>query len=202
VRTASPAEPLIVAADSGLVAAEAAGIRPDWIVGDMDSLDDTGRLVKYPADRVLRYAVDKDYTDTELALSLLWERGAEETWLVGGGGGRLDHLFAIRSLFERERCPDVWVTESAITYCIIEGNERRCSLPPGSLVSLFPLGAGPWQARSSGLKWALDGLAWDRGFFGVSNVAEHGDIAVSAGSGRFLMVIPGPVIPEPVDTLF
>jgi thiamine pyrophosphokinase len=193
----SLAEPLIVAADSGLVAAEAAGIRPDWIVGDMDSLDDTRRLEKYPADRILRYKVDKDYTDTELALALLWEHGAEETWLLGGGGGRLDHLLAIRALFERERCPDVWVTENATTYYRLEGTERRCSLPQGSLVSLFPLGAGAWRARSSGLKWPLDGLTWDRGFFGVSNVAERGDFAVSAESGRFLMVIP-----NPVDTLF
>ncbi|MDR3192027.1 MAG: thiamine diphosphokinase, partial [Treponema sp.] len=93
---------LSVAADSGLMAAEGAGFRPDWIVGDMDSLDDPARLEKYPPERVLRYPGDKDFLDTELALSLLWEKGCTETWLLGGGGGRMDHLLGIRSLFERE----------------------------------------------------------------------------------------------------
>ncbi|MDR3303279.1 MAG: thiamine diphosphokinase [Treponema sp.] len=190
VSAAASAGTLVVAADAGLVAAEAAGVRPDWIVGDMDSLDDTGRLARYPADRVLRYAPDKDYTDTELALALLWEHGATETWLIGGGGGRLDHLFALRALFERERCPDIWITGNATMYHIMEGNERHCSLPRGSLVSLFPLGAGPWHAMSRGLKWPLDALVWDRGFFGVSNVVENEHFAVSAEAGRFLLLLP------------
>jgi thiamine pyrophosphokinase len=180
---------LIVAADSGLIAAEAAGITPDWVVGDMDSLDDPARLARYPPERVIRYPTDKDYTDTELALALLWEHGAEETWLIGGGGGRLDHLFTIRARFERERCPDRWITGTADSYCLREQRPLALSLSQGSLVSLFPLGAGPWSARSHGLKWPLDGLRWDRGFFGVSNIAESGEVSVYSDAGRFLALV-------------
>ncbi|MDR1400411.1 MAG: thiamine diphosphokinase [Treponema sp.] len=179
---------LVVAADSGLIAAEAAGIAPDWIVGDMDSLDTQARLARYPPERVIRYPVDKDYTDTELALALLWEQGAQEIWLIGGGGGRLDHLFAIRTLFERERCPDRWITRNADSHCLREQQQMSLSLPRGSLVSLFPLGEGPWNVRSLGLKWPLDGLRWDRGFFSLSNVAETGDISVYVDTGRFLVI--------------
>jgi thiamine pyrophosphokinase len=156
----------------------------------MDSLDDPGRLDKYPPERVLRYAVDKDYTDTELALRLLWEKGARETWLIGGGGGRTDHLFALRSLFEREQCPDRWLTGAEDIRCLFMHQELRCTLPPDSLVSIFPLGPGPWNVESQGLKWPLNGLTWDRGFFGISNISLTGAFSVYAHAGRFLVILP------------
>jgi thiamine pyrophosphokinase len=182
---------LIAAADSGLIAAEAAGIRPDWIVGDMDSLDDPGRLGKYSTERVLRYPPDKDYTDTELAFSFLVEKGCDEIWLIGGGGGRADHFFALRSLFEREPCPRGWITAGETIQRLAAPEELADSLSPGGVVSVFPLGPGPWEARSRGLKWPLEGLPWDRGFFGLSNEAEAGDFSIRAAAGKFMIIIRG-----------
>ncbi|GHT77523.1 hypothetical protein FACS1894130_02110 [Spirochaetia bacterium] len=184
--------PLIVAADSGLMAAEKAGITVDWVIGDMDSLDDTRRLDKYPPERVLSYGHDKDYTDTELALTLLWEQGCGEVTLAGGGGGRTDHLLAIRALFERERTPDRWVTAREDIRCLREGgvfaaDGGRGATPMG--ISVFPLGIGPWKAESRFLKWPLDALAWDRGFFGISNVAPQGNFEIRAIRGRFLVMV-------------
>jgi thiamine pyrophosphokinase len=181
---------LVLAADSGLTAAEDAGLRPDWIVGDMDSLDDPGRLTKYPPERVRLFRADKDYTDTELALNCLWEQGCGETWILGGGGGRIDHLFAVRALFERERSPGRWITRAEDIRCLGPGEILVLSMAPGSIVSLFPLAAGPWEAESSGLKWPLKGLAWDRGSFGVSNTAPEGDFSVRVIQGRFMVITP------------
>jgi thiamine pyrophosphokinase len=181
---------LIVAADSGLIRAEAAGLRPDWILGDMDSLDDPGRLAAYPPDRVLTYPRDKDYTDTELGFSFLSKKGCDDIWIIGGGGGRIDHLFAVRSLFERETCPARWITAGEDIYCLNAPGELALSMGAGELVSVFPLGGGPWKARSAGLKWPLDGLSWTRGFFGLSNEAETGDFSVRAEAGRFMVIVP------------
>ncbi|MDR2136114.1 MAG: thiamine diphosphokinase [Treponema sp.] len=183
---------LIAAADSGLEAAEAAGLRPDWVLGDMDSLGDLSRLDAYPPGRVLRYRAEKDCSDTELALRLLWEKGCGEVWLIGGGGGRLDHLLAIRALFERDPRPSRWITAAEDVRHAASPSRTRWSGPPGSLVSVFPLGAGPWEAESAGLKWQLAGLPWDRGFFGLSNVAENGRFSLRARRGRFLVVLPLP----------
>ncbi|GHU82377.1 hypothetical protein FACS189468_6510 [Spirochaetia bacterium] len=185
---------LMAAADSGLMAAEAAGLRPDWIVGDMDSLDDPRRLEAYPPGRVLRYQRDKDYTDTELALRLLWEQGCTETWLIGGGGGRTDHLFALRSLFEREPCPVRWITAAEDIFCLREGAVLDVSLtregprPPPCFISVFPLGSGPWEAQSRGLRWPLSGLRWDRGFFGISNEAAGESLSIRSVRGKFLVL--------------
>jgi thiamine pyrophosphokinase len=156
----------------------------------MDSLDDPRSLEKYPDQRVFRYPADKDYTDTELALTFLWEQGCDEIWLIGGGGGRIDHLFALRSLFDRKRTPDRWFTDGADIYCLKEKSKLTIIHPPASIVSLFPVGEGPWKAGSHGLKWSLDGLNWNRGFFGVSNVALKGTFSVFSEEGRFLVILP------------
>lgn len=181
---------LLVAADSGLILAEQAGLRPDWIVGDMDSLDELLRLEAYSPDRIRRYPPDKDFTDTELALQLLWEKGCDETWLIGGGGGRLDHLFALRCLFEREPRPRRWFTAGEDIHCLNEQEHLSQSLYPGALLSLFPLGEGPWELQSQGLKWPLEGLPWDRGFFGLSNVLLDAAFSLFAEQGRFLVILP------------
>jgi thiamine pyrophosphokinase len=184
---------LVVAADSGLMSAEDAGVAVHLVVGDMDSLDDPRRLDKYPPDRVFRHPRDKDDTDTELAFRLLRDRGCGEVWLIGGGGGRLDHLLAIRALFERSRKPDRWVTAREDAFSLGEG---AVFSPPEDLrqgmgrdgISVFPLGTGPWQAESRGLKWPLKGLPWNRGFFGVSNLAPEGDFEIHALRGQFLVI--------------
>jgi len=180
---------LIVAADSGLAACEEAGIAPDWIVGDMDSLGDLRRLEKYPTDRVLRHRSDKDFSDTELALSLLWEKGCGEVWLAGGGGGRTDHLLAIRALFERERAPDRWFTAGEEIRRLKEGQTLSMDAPGGGMVSIFPLGRGPWQAESSGLRWPLNGVAWESGCFSLSNVAEKSPFEIKSKKGDFLLIM-------------
>jgi thiamine pyrophosphokinase len=187
-KLAKPAD-MIAAADSGLAACEEAGITPDWIVGDMDSLDDLKRLEKYPTERVIRHRSDKDFSDTELALSLLWEKGCGEVWLSGGGGGRTDHLLAIRSLFERQQAPDRWFTAGEEIFRLKEGQTRCVDAPIGGVVSVFALGAGPWQAESKGLKWPLNGVAWESGGFSLSNVAQEAPFEIRAKKGNFLVIV-------------
>ena len=187
---------LLAAADSGLIACEGAGLRPDWVLGDMDSLDDPLRLEKYRPEKVLRYSHDKDFTDTELALNLLIENGCDEIWLAGGGNGRTDHLLAIYSLFQRQTPPDRWFTADEEIYCLRDGhtlNEHMfigaARKSPFEWVSVFPLGEGPWEAESAGLKWPLNDLPWNKGFFGISNEAKTGTFNIRSVRGRFLVIV-------------
>jgi thiamine pyrophosphokinase len=176
----------IVAADSGLERALESGIEPDVVVGDMDSLEDRGLLDHFPAERVRSYPQDKDDTDTEIALNMLYESGAEEIVLAGGGGGRLDHLIGILSLFHRNKHPDMWLTgENEVT--AIDDVLVRTGLR-GEVVSLFPVGTEPAQMRSAGLKWPLDGLTWRAGDVGISNVVVAEELRVQMLRGRLIMV--------------
>ena len=207
--------PVLVAADSGLLLAEKAGLTVDWIIGDMDSLpaEEKGsgvcsqhRLAAYPAEKILKFPEDKDFTDTELAFALLREKNCKRIWIIGGGGGRLDQLFGLRSLFERDDPPERWVTAADDIHCLEAPPLQGCKVSgffiPSELlvssahktplfpVSVFPLGTGPWEAESTGLKWSLSGLSWHRDFIAISNQAPEGNFSIRAIRGRFLTLMP------------
>jgi thiamine pyrophosphokinase len=185
----------VVAADSGLILAEAAGLKPDWIVGDMDSLGDENRLSCYPKENIIFYPAEKDFTDTEIAFDLLIEKGCDNIWIIGGGGGRMDHLFGIRDLFERKRFPQRWISANEDIYCIdgkeIKHNTLKLNLKSGDLVSVFLLGGGPWKAERKGLKWPLNNVHWERGLYGLSNIVIIEEIEIIVKEGRFLIIIGG-----------
>ena len=176
---------LVVAADSGLDRLRAFSLRPDLVVGDFDSLADPSVLSEYTG-RTESHPRDKDLTDTEIAMAAARTRGADRVVLLGGGGGRLDHLVAILAMFDREDAPDVWVTDNAVLERVED--EIDIAGTPGDTVSFFPAAGGPWVMESSGLKWELNGLSWTRGDTGVSNELTGVRAHVSVRSGRLLMV--------------
>lgn len=177
---------IVVAADSGLQTALGLGVEPDLVVGDMDSLESLDLLERFPAGRKLLFPTDKDETDTEIGLRILWERGCTEVVIVGGGGGRLDHLLAIASLFERDPAPQRWLTEKEDVR-LVEG-EAEYRGWKGSTVSLFPVGGEASGLSSDGLKWPLDGLVFRRGYPGVSNLVTTQRLRVTVRHGRLLLV--------------
>ncbi len=175
-----------VAADSGLDLAQRYGVVPDLVVGDMDSLQNLALLESFDSDRIVKYSHDKDDTDTEIALQKLQERGFDRLALIGGGGGRLDHLVAILSLFDRALKPDIWVTDESYVVSVETSVEIENRV--GSGVSFFPVGAGPWRMISEGLQWPLDKTRWQRGDIGISNRITETSMKVSVKSGRLVMI--------------
>jgi thiamine pyrophosphokinase len=175
-----------VAADSGFDLARRLNIVPDLLVGDFDSLEASRELEQFPEERIRRYPRDKDETDAELGLHLLWRRGFRQVVMAGGGGGRLDHLLALVALFQRDNFPALWYTSRELIQ-VVEGTlvVDNCI---GQTVSFFPLGRGVSGMRSSGLRWPLDGLEWNPGDMGVSNVFNNDRCTISVARGRILMV--------------
>ena len=172
----------IVAADSGYDLALALGLRPDLIVGDMDSV----RARRLPEERVRRFPRDKEHTDTELGLQALEELGCDRVVIAGGGGGRLDHLLFIVALFERETVPLCWITAHEHVEAI--RGTAACHARVGQTVSFLPLSKGATIGSSEGLRWPLDGLRWRPGDGGVSNVITASPMRVTVAAGALLMI--------------
>lgn len=83
----------IIAADAGLAGCRDLGLMPTEILGDFDSLQDTG-LVETYRDKgvpVRTFPARKDNTDTDLALQYAKELGATDITVLGATGTRLDH---------------------------------------------------------------------------------------------------------------
>jgi len=177
---------VIVAADSGLEAALAAGITPAFVVGDMDSLSDCALLDQFPPERVVRFSPDKDETDTEIGMRTLRERGCGDITIAGGAGGRIDHLLAIAALFERDAPPRRWLTDRE-DIRLVEGAADFAGWE-GATVSVFPLGARASDMHSEGLHWPLDGLEFRRGYGGISNRVTAERVRISVGIGKLLVV--------------
>lgn len=178
----------VVAADSGLDVAERHGVYVDQIVGDMDSLADPSVLDGYTPDRVHRYGEAKDLTDTEIGIKALVEDGCSRIGVLGGGGGRLDHLIALLYLFHRTPRPRLWVTGDSVVGDV--DSQVRVVGHVGERVSFFPVGDEPCSMVSEGLQWELTGLEWSIGDVGVSNRITAETMTVEMRSGRLIVVAP------------
>jgi thiamine pyrophosphokinase len=76
---------ILLAADSGLDHALAAGLAPSGGIGDMDSNSDGGLQWATENATISRHPVDKNQTDTELALAFAVALIPALISLVGGG---------------------------------------------------------------------------------------------------------------------
>jgi len=177
---------LVVAADSGFDYLWENSLNYDYIVGDMDSTRYGHILTEIPEEKVLTAPAEKDETDTELGLQFLKERGIEKITMIGGGGGRLDHLLGIVALFDREIRPDEWYTRNEGVVSIDREKSFRCL--KGKTVSLFPAGVEECTMKSVGLKWPLDELVWQRGSAGISNVVIEEEVRITPITGRLLFI--------------
>jgi len=174
----------VIAADAGLRWLKALDRRADLWIGDGDSVGDRGALAAWYHETRLLDA-DKDDSDTDAAVAEALRRGADEVWLIGGGGSRMDHWLSNVRLFAARPRLTRWLTAHEEIWSLSSGGAVE---PPAGLVSVFPLGEGPWKARSAGLKWPLDGVDFSR-WHSLSNHAESG-ARVESERGRFLVLRP------------
>ncbi|AEJ61370.1 thiamine pyrophosphokinase [Spirochaeta thermophila DSM 6578] len=187
-RTEDPDRIFVVAADSGLLLCREYGLTPHLFVGDLDSLPDRSVLHAFPRTEVRIFPRDKDYTDTELAIEALRERGVHRWFLLGGGGGRADQFLGIVSLCIRDFHPEVWLTHREEIRVLREGCRYRIDVQRGDIISLFPLSCRRCRAVTRGLRWPLDSLEWRPGDMGISNEAVEDVVEVMVVEGRYLWV--------------
>jgi thiamine pyrophosphokinase len=199
---------LVVAADSGLHAALDLGLRVDHLVGDLDSADPT-RVAEAEAagTTVHRHPADKDATDSELAVALVADligpaaaSGGHEPapvrlLVLGGGGGRLDHLLADLLLLASPRLAAFEVTARigpATVSVVRPGRPRRLVGRVGDQVSLVPVHGGAVGVDTTGLRWALVAADLVPGTTrAVSNELLGAEATVAVGTGVLVVVQPG-----------
>ncbi len=177
---------IVVAADCGLETAIRCGVHPDLVVGDFDSLETAELLSDLRESEIERCPRDKDETDTEIAVRVSRERGADEIVIIGGGGGQMAHFVGILSLFDRPDPPSVWITDSAEFTCITSSISITGGI--GDVVGFFPIGCLPCEMHSHGLRWPLDSVVWNKGDIGVSNELSDTRAEVHMERGRLLMI--------------
>lgn len=194
---------ICIAADSGYDTALSLGYTPDLVVGDMDSISSLSVLKTISKDRIILWPHDKDYTDTEIALMEAKKYNPDTITLVGGDGGRLDHLFAIQKLFETSLAPTYWIGKEQ-TIFFLSAKSKKSKLTIGdemmakNQISVFSIPEKKWEyeIESEGLEWPLDKVKWNRGEYSLSNriTAQYSDEGKTAfiqvSKGSFICIIP------------
>jgi thiamine pyrophosphokinase len=196
VRALLPAGAPVVGADSGVDLAHRLGLRVDVAIGDFDSISTAG-LARATADgaRIVRHPAAKDHTDLELALDEAVAMGAAELVVVGGAGGRLDHLLAGAMLLAADHYRHVRITAhlGAASVHVVRP-DQPCSVEgaPGALVTLLPVDGIARGVRTDGLAFPLSGEDLPFGTTrGVSNVLTGTTAHISLTDGALLCVLPG-----------
>ena len=183
---------LVIAADGGTRHALAAGVTPDVIIGDLDSLSpDKQASVEAAGTQIIRFSPDKDKTDLELALLHVVQGGATEAIILAALGGRLDQTMANVLLLARPELEniDVRIVEGAQEAFLIQ-DEATVQGRPGDTVSLIPLGGDALGVTAEGLEWPLreDTLRFGLAR-GVSNVLTAEQARVRVRQGLLLCVV-------------
>ena len=86
----------VIAVDGGSNAARSLKIIPDLIIGDLDSVSDQSlAYFKNNGVEIIRHPVEKDQTDSEIAVDYCFNNEFEELFIIAALGGRFDQQLAI-----------------------------------------------------------------------------------------------------------
>lgn len=86
---------MVIAANGGIHHAEALGIHPDVVIGDLDSLDKHAQMRLHAAGTHTEASpAKKDETDLELALLYAKQKDIDKVVVIGALGGRIDMTLA------------------------------------------------------------------------------------------------------------
>lgn len=175
---------LVIAADAGYRVCQIAGIQPNLVLGDFDSMD-----IPETAAPILRLPVEKDDTDTLAAARKAVDEQCGEVHIYGGTGGkRLDHTLAnIQTLlFLRRRGVRAYLHDNDFVWTVIENESLtiRQTVEWG-LFSAFCLGDRAEGIDETGFQYPLSNASLTAEFpLGVSNhiIAPEATITVRSGA--------------------
>ena len=200
-----PSERFVIAADGGLDHALAAGIEPQLLIGDLDSV--SASALEWATRRPIeieRHDPDKDQTDTELALERAAALHPERVILLAGGGDRLDHTVAALGALGAPHLTSIpwlecwWSAQYAL---VLHGPARASlALPVGTRLSLLAIHGPVSGITVHRTRWELSGDDLPAGSGrGVSNEVVDSPVLIEVIDGTVTVFVESPVHPTPFD---
>lgn len=187
---------LVIAADAGYRTCCALGIEPDLLLGDFDSMDQPEDFA-----RIRRVPVEKDDTDTMLAVKTALAEGCGEVIVYGGtGGARLDHTLANLQalLYLRRHGARGWLYDRNFLWTAAENETLTFARTvENGLFSVFALCEQAEGVDLEGLQYPLtDGTLTAAFPLGVSNHMTGETVTLRVRRGA---VIAGWELPDILD---
>ena len=185
------ANDLLIAADGGLGHCNELRLVPKVLIGDLDSVpDEEIEKCKNAGVQIMRYPVEKDETDLQLALDILIKKNIRTILIVAALGGRLDHTLGNLCLLQWEDLVGREVIlDDGIDQAFVIRDQKLIKGARGDTVSLLPLWGEVSAIRTEGLKYQLvnETLHYDQ-TRGISNEMITSSAKVIVGAGLLLCI--------------
>ena len=178
----------IIAADGGYKYLESAGITPDMVVGDIDTL-------KYVPDHpnIVELNPVKDVTDTWQAVTIGFEKGYREFCFYGCMGGRIEHTVANIQMLSHiaEIGGSGYLYDDRNVLTVIKDSGVELEKRDAGFISVFSLSDLSTGVTIKGLKYEIENAELDNRFpLGVSNEFIGQESRISVDNGNLLIIFP------------
>lgn len=184
----------VIGVDRGLKFLYGNQVMPTHIVGDFDSVKP--ELVEHYEKQtqvpIRKFRPEKDASDTEIALHLAIELGADKVWIFGGTGSRLDHVMANIQILKIAH-------DHGIKAYLIDAN-NRISLAEkevklykedcfGDYFSIFPFGGVVEDISIEGAKYLLSHYRLcPNSSMCVSNELQETEVKITFPTGTIILM--------------
>ncbi len=178
---------LVIAADGGYDHLLSLGIRPDLVIGDMDSVRSDINGVD-----TVRFPKKKDETDMHLAYLIGKEKGYSSFLIYGGVGGRPDHTFANYSLLfmAKNNGDRMTIVDKKYDIFAMENERMVVSERVGATLSVFAFAGDALGVSLFGVEYPAEDITLKCDFaLGVSNSIVEDVAGISVTCGRLLVMI-------------
>lgn len=193
-------EDLVIAADGGLEYLKTAGIRPDLILGDFDSLSYAPQ-----GEDVISLKPEKDDTDTYHAARIALDAGYRNFCIYGGLGGRLAHTIANIQLLEHiaEQGGRAYLIGTDETLTVLRNGKLEFSPEAKGYISVFAVNGPARGITLTGLKYTLSGYDMTGSYpIGVSNEFTGEPSCIEVIQGSLLVIFHSNNVVLPIITPF
>lgn len=179
----------IIAADHGLIAGDHLNLPLDFIVGDFDSVPKE-IIERYKRNNVptITFPIEKDKTDTELAIELAIAHHANSIDIVGASGSRLDHTLANMNLLTipLDKGIEAYIIDANNKFYLKKENFAiQKTNQYGDYISFLPFHGDVKGLSLRGFKYPLDNVILSPGeSLCISNelIDDTGEVRLSQGT--------------------
>lgn len=184
----------VVCADAGMKFCHTAGIQPDLILGDFDSVDDASYTYfkEKCSERMEQFPTHKDETDTELALLRAIAAGADAVTMIGATGTRIDHLLGNIQMLKLalDRGVPCQIVDAHNRIRMVDGQIMlQKSDQFGKYVSLLPFTPEVTGITLKGFAYEVENFTLVSGIArGVSNELEAETASITCQNGILLVI--------------
>lgn len=182
----------ILSGDGGTDYCIKAGLIPDLVIGDLDSIsEDSLNVIRDNNIPIEKFPIKKDKTDSELAVYYMIDKGIKEITLIGAIGSRMDHTLAnlllLNKMMERGVKGKI-VNENNTVYMV----DDKIVLPKieGYYVSVIPVDLSGLVVSLKGFEYELDNVKIEfASTHGISNRITEGEGHVIVHKGKCFVIV-------------